>query len=168
MYSMKEFSNQNGMQTNVWGPPAWLFLHCIAANYTPDKLQGYLMFFNSLKYVLPCGACRKNYTRILKEILPLKKSVFKNRETFSLWLFMLHNQVQRDIYANTLNVRDRPRYKDTREDFLSTVRFYEQFRAKCTKDMYGCTIPLKGQRKRSRVLILPLMKRKRTNSIKIV
>ena len=161
------FLNTNGMQTNVWGPPAWLFLHCIAANYTPDKAYGYMTFFKSLKYVLPCGACRKNYTRILKEVLPLKKSVFKNRETFMLWLFMLHNQVQRDIYANTLNVKDRPKYKDTHEDFLNTVRFYEQFRAKCTKNAYGCTIPLKGQRKRSRVLILPLIKRKRSNSILI-
>jgi hypothetical protein len=163
---MNKFSN-NGMQTNVWGPPAWLFLHCIAANYSPDKMQGYLMFFNSLKYVLPCGACRKNYTRILKEVLPLKKTVFKNRETFMLWLFMLHNQVQRDIYASTLNVRDKPKYNDTRNDFLSTVRFYEQFRAKCTKDAYGCTVPLKGRRKRSKILILPLLKRKRTNSIQM-
>jgi hypothetical protein len=161
-------NNPNGMQTNVWGPPAWLFLHCIVANYSPDKYKGYLMFFNSLKYVLPCGACRKNYTRILKEVLPLKRSVFKNRETIMLWLFMLHNQVQRDIYASSLNVRDKPKYKDTREDFLSTVRFYEQFRAKCTKDSYGCVVPLKGQRKRSRILILPLLKRKRANSIRMV
>ena len=162
-----DFSNQNGMQTNVWGPPAWLFLHCIAANYTPDKARGYLMFFNSLKYVLPCGACRKNYTRILKEMYPLKQSVFKNRESFMLWLFMLHNQVQRDIYGKTLNVRDKPVYEDTQSDFMKTVRFYEQFRAKCTKDAYGCTIPLKGRRKRRRILILPLMKRKRTNSIQV-
>lgn len=164
---MKSFDNINGMQTNVWGPPAWLFLHCIAANYTPDKLQGYLMFFESLKYVLPCGACRKNYTRILKEVYPLKKSVFKNRKTFCTWLFMLHNQVQRDIYAKTLNVRDKPKYKDTRKDFLVTVRFYEQFRAKCTKDSYGCTIPLKGSRKRSKIKILPFLKRKKVNSIQI-
>jgi hypothetical protein len=161
------FENKNGMQTNVWGPAGWLFLHCIAANYSPDKMQGYLMFFKSLKYVLPCGACRKNYTRILKEILPLKKTVFKNRENFMLWLFMLHNQVQRDIYASTLNVGDEPKYNDTRNDFLSTVRFYEQFRAKCTKDAYGCTVPLKGRRKRSKILILPLLKRKRTNSIQM-
>ena len=161
-------NNPNGMQTNVWGPAAWLFLHSIAANYTPDKIQGYLSFFSSLKFVLPCGACRKNYTRILKEVLPLKKSVFKNRKTFMLWLFMLHNQVQRDIYASTLDVRDRPKFRDTHDDFLTTVKFYEQFRAKCTKDSYGCTVPLKGRRKRSRILILPLLKRKRTNSIKIV
>ena len=162
------FKNSNGMQTNVWGPPAWLFLHCIAANYTPDKAHGYLMLFNSLKYVLPCGACRKNYTLILKEILPLKKTVFKNRETFMLWLFMLHNQVQRDIYSKTLNPKDKPKYNDTREDFMSTVRFYEQLRAKCTKDSYGCTVPLKGARKRSKITILPLVKRKRANSVKLL
>ena len=156
------------MQTNVWGPAAWLFLHCIAANYTPEKMRGYNMFFNSLKYVLPCGACRKNYTRILKEMLPLKKSVFKSRKTFSLWLFMLHNQVQRDIYAKTLDVRNKPVYNDTHVDFMKTVHFYEHFRAKCTKDSYGCTVPIKGRRRRSKILILPLIKRKRTNSIRIV
>lgn len=161
------FNDTNGMQTNVWGPAAWLFLHCIAANYTPDKARGYVIFFNSLKYVLPCGACRKNYDRILSNVLPLKKSVFKNRESVSLWLFLLHNQVQRDIYSKTLNVRDQPKYDDTYDSFMQTVRFYETFRAKCTKDSYGCTVPYKGGRKRSRIIILPLLKRKKANSIQI-
>ena len=26
----------NGMQTRVWGPAGWLFLHCIAQNYPMD------------------------------------------------------------------------------------------------------------------------------------
>ena len=30
--------NDNGMQTNVWGPPAWVFLYCTAKGY-PSKLD---------------------------------------------------------------------------------------------------------------------------------
>ena len=45
--------NKNGFQTKIWGSPAWLFLHCIAFNYTPDKKSS-KTFFLSLAHVLPC------------------------------------------------------------------------------------------------------------------
>ena len=54
----------NGMQTRVWGPAGWLFLHCIAQNYPmdPKKCWGknmrqrkteFKMFFKLVGDVLP-------------------------------------------------------------------------------------------------------------------
>ena len=62
--------NLNGFQTYVWGPPFWMFLHIVSLNYTPSKKAGYKRFLKSLQYILPCGACRVNYRRILKTKLP--------------------------------------------------------------------------------------------------
>ena len=31
-------TNNNGMMTKIWGPPGWLFLHCVTMGY-PDELD---------------------------------------------------------------------------------------------------------------------------------
>ena len=59
------------MMTNVWGPPGWVFLHCITIGY-PIKIdpknkehisrkKHTMNFFNSLGHVLPCKYCRESY-----------------------------------------------------------------------------------------------------------
>jgi len=37
----------------------------------------------------PCGSCRKNFKKNLKK-LPLKNKDLKNRYSFSLWVYYLH------------------------------------------------------------------------------
>ena len=57
------------METTIWGPAAWLFLHSVAFQYpdNPSDLikQKYYTFFNSIKNVLPCPNCQKHYTENL-------------------------------------------------------------------------------------------------------
>lgn len=139
--------NKNGFQTKIWGAPAWLFLHCIAFNYMPDKKKEYFTFFKSLADVLPCNTCRTNYKNIIS-YGPLKLSphVFKSRHSFSKWLFLVHNKVQNDIYCK--NSKDLPMYN--RNSFKTIQNIYESYRAKCIKNQYGCTIPYKkGGKKRT-------------------
>ena len=44
------------MDPNVWGPPAWLFLHSVTLNYpknpTPQDQEDYRIFFDSLNVTL--------------------------------------------------------------------------------------------------------------------
>ena len=148
------FQSKDGFQTKVWGAPLWMVLHIISLNYTPEKKEGYKRFYTSLKYVLPCGACRENYKRILKTKLPLDDNVFKCRKSMAMWTFLLHNQVQKDIYDKTKNEFDKPMYKDTQKDFYKAMNFYESFRAKCIKTSYGCVSPLKGVKKCSKIQIV--------------
>jgi hypothetical protein len=152
--------DKNGFQTKVWGSPAWLFLHCIAFNYTPDKEKEYTTFFNSLVHVLPCKTCRQNYQKLISVgRLRLRPSVFKTRLSFSKWLFYLHNQIQRDIYSK--NDKDKPMYTDNIRDFKKVCNIYESFRAKCYKDQYGCIVPYKkGGKKRTIIKIQRFLKNK--------
>ena len=53
------------MQTRVWGPTMWFFLHTMAANYpvTPTAAQrrDHVKFLGSLGAVLPCRHYRDNF-----------------------------------------------------------------------------------------------------------
>ena len=149
--------SKNGFQTKIWGAPGWLFLHCIAFNYTPEKHKDYERFFRVLATVLPCKTCRDNYTRIItRGRLKLKRSIFKSRHSFSKWLFLVHNQVQRDIFKN--NDKDAPIYTDS--DFDKVRNIYETFRAKCKVKQYGCTEPYnKNGKKRTFIIIKRFDKR---------
>ena len=150
--------NNNGFQTNVWGPMAWIFFHMVTLNYSPERKSDTYNFFKSLKGVLPCGACRTNF----KEIINSRNSKYrltmaklKSRETLSWWLFTVHNEVQRGIYSRTKKASDKPVYSDTKADYKKAMGKIEPMRAKCYKNSYGCTIPLKGERKRAEIHIVP-------------
>ena len=69
---------------NIWGPPAWTFLHTITFNYphnpSDQDKQNYFTFFDSLKYVLPCDKCKKHYkdnSRDLKDNLNSRDDLVK-------------------------------------------------------------------------------------------
>tara|TARA_Y100000813_G_C23942204_1_gene248598 strand:+ start:90 stop:575 length:486 start_codon:yes stop_codon:yes gene_type:complete len=143
--------DKNGFQTKIWGAPAWIFLHCVAFNYTPEKAKEYKTFFKSLSNVLPCKTCRDNYKRLITEgKYRLQPKIFKSRQSFSKWLFLLHNKIQRDIYQK--NDKDIPMYTD--KDYNKVCKIYESFRAKCVKDQYGCVNPYKkGNKKRTIIKI---------------
>jgi hypothetical protein len=81
------------MEPNIWGPPAWKFLHSITFQYpeNPTDLdkQKYFTFFNSLKNVLPCPTCREHYGGNFESI-PIR---LDNREDLIEWLIDIHNEV---------------------------------------------------------------------------
>ena len=144
----------SGFVTSVWGAPAWLFLHCIAFNYSPERKTEYMEFFKYLADVLPCGACRTNYKQIISEgPLRLTEDRFKSRETVSLYLFLIHNKVQNDIYKKSKLECNKPMYKNTKKDYKIVKSFYEKFRAKCTKTTYGCVKQKTGFKLRSQIRI---------------
>ena len=166
-------NSSNGFQTNVWGAPAWLFLHCISLNYNPYKQKKqYVQFFKSLAGVLPCGSCRNNYRNTIKrhQNLKLTTSVFESRESLAFWLFRLHN------YVTRCTLKGSPMYTNSKADFKKMVAFYENFRAKCptkskarknqihTKN--GCTQAVKGGiRLRTILTIKPICSSRSKNSI---
>ena len=144
--------DDTGMQTRVWGPAGWLFLHCIAQNYpwdpTPKKKREYLQFFKMVGKVLPCRYCRESYdTFITEQDTLLNISTMANRNTLVKWLYLVHNKVNKK-----LEVRGAPTFKQV-------VDKYESFRSKCTKSppeekpKKGCFDPMKGFRKKCTIQI---------------
>jgi len=161
VYTKKHFYSGDGMLTAVWGPSMWHYLHTMSFNYpinpTKEEKKDYKNFVISLKNVLPCKYCRINLKNNFK-IHPLKECHMKNRETFSKYIYKLH-----EIVNKMLNKKSGLTYCDVRER-------YEHFRARCTiqkpklfkfkktrknKMEKGCTEPLYGKKAKCIIKIVP-------------
>ena len=124
IYTNKHFQSNDGMLTSVWGPGMWHYLHTMSFNYptnpTIKDKHHYRDFVLQLKYVLPCGKCRKNLIKNFKK-LPLKMSDMKNRDTFSRYIYNLH-----EVVNKMLGKKSNLTFEMVRER-------YEHFRARCAK-----------------------------------
>jgi len=149
-YTRKDFNSKDGMLTRVWGPSMWHTLHTISFNYpvhpsAQDK-KSYRNFILQLKYILPCGKCRDNLRKNFKQ-LPLKMNDMRTRETFSKYIYNLH-----ELINKMLNKKSNLTYSDVRER-------YENFRARCKmqqpKTEVGCVKPLKGEKTKCVLKIVP-------------
>ena len=152
IFTEQDYNSPDGMLTSVWGPPMWHILHTISFNYpinpTKENKQDYYNFYNNLKNILPCRYCRENLVKNLKK-LPLTKSVFKNRDTLSRWVYCLHEEVN-----HMLGKKSNLTYEMVRDR-------YEHFRSRCLDDIKqtnketGCTQSLYGVKGKCVLNIVP-------------
>jgi hypothetical protein len=163
VFSKKDFNSGDGMVTKIWGPVAWTLIHTISFNYpinpTDKDKKHYRDFIISLQHVLPCKYCRMNLTNNFKQ-KPLNMCHMKNRETFSRYVYELHELVNKMLHKKS-NLT----YCDVRER-------YEHFRSRCTEEKpkvftfkktktvknkkeKGCTEPLYGKKSKCVINIVP-------------
>ena len=158
VYSLDEYNSNDGMLTTVWGPGMWHYMHTMSFNYpvepTTDDKRHYRDFMINLKYVLPCGKCRANLRKNFKR-LPLTMKHMQSRETFSKYVYDLHELVNK-----MLGKSSGLSYADVRER-------YEHFRARCAQSIKaktckrgkklenGCTEPLYGEKAKCVLKIVP-------------
>lgn len=146
--------DDNGIQTNVWGPPGWMFLHSIAQNYpwkpTAEKRESYLTFFKTVAEVLPCGKCRDSYRKYIttKGTTPdtyLDHSKLDNRLSCVRWLYNVHSKVN-----DALGKKNEP--------FKTVWNRYESYRSKCNNKeeqvKLGCIDPMYGLRKKCQIEVV--------------
>ena len=145
-------NSANGFQTQVWGTPGWVFLHCIAFNFplapTNKQKADYIRFFKSIGDVLPCKYCRTCYTKMVNTgPYKITMRTVRDRRTFSKWLYTIHKVVT-----------DRTTKKKT-PSFKEIADTYNSFRASCSskadQKAKGCITPERGAKKKSRVSIYP-------------
>ena len=175
IFNKKHYSSGDGMLTSVWGPSMWHVLHTISFNYPnepsiADKKR-YMNFVKSLRHVLPCKYCRINLKNNFKS-LPLTMENMENRDTFSRYIYNLH-----ELINKMLNKKSGLSYCKVRET-------YEHFRARCTNDMdkklfkikkirktvkkqsnkkeKGCTEPLYGKKAKCVLNIVPVTEKVKT------
>jgi hypothetical protein len=162
-YTLNDYNSQDGMLTNVWGPALWHVLHIMSFNYPINPCEedkyNYMSFIINLQYTLPCKYCRINLKRNLLE-LPLTIDHMKNRESFSKYVYYLH-----ELINTMLNKKSGLTYEMVRER-------YEHFRARCQPPKImkspimkknrtkknkekGCTEPLYGKKSRCIIKIVP-------------
>jgi hypothetical protein len=122
-YSNKDYQSNNGMLVAIWGPSAWHLMHTMSFNYpvhpsVSDK-RNYRAYILNLVNVLPCGKCRQNLKENFKK-LPLRMIDMRSRDTFSRYVYNLH-----ELVNNMLGKNSGLSYETVKER-------YEHFRARCS------------------------------------
>lgn len=163
VFKKGDFYSGDGFLTTVWGPAQWHMLHTISFNYpvkpTEEQKRQYRNYVLSLQNVLPCGACRKNLKTNLRH-LPLKMSDMKSRETFSKYIYNLHELVNKMLKkkSNLTYCDVRERYEHFRArcvDEKPKVFKYSEIKTRKNKKEKGCTEPLYGKKARCILNIVP-------------
>lgn len=173
VFTKKDYNSGDGMLTSVWGPPMWHYLHTMSFNYpvhpSAEDKKHYRDFIINLQHVLPCKYCRMNLTNNFKK-KPIQMCDMANRETFSRYVYELHELVNKMLkkksHLTYCQVRDR----------------YENFRSRCTQEKprvfifkktktlknkkeKGCTEPLYGKKAKCVINIVPQEDRSATLKI---
>ena len=146
-FTQKQYESDYGMITYVWGPLLWHFLHIISFNYPVNPTEynkknnlidnqienSYYYSIFLLQFILPCKSCRDNLKKNLEGLnfFKNKARIMKNRESFSKFIYNLHESVN-----TMLNKKSNLTYEEVRD-------FYEHFRADCSnknkkKTHVGC------------------------------
>lgn len=167
-FNKNQYNNADGFLTSTWGPPLWHFLHTMSFNYpvqpTREVRKKYRNFILSLQNVLPCKHCRENLVKNFKE-LPLTMKSMQSRETFSKYVYELH-----ELVNNMLNKSSNLTYCEVRDR-------YEHFRSRCTDEEpqneeanklikeRGCTESMYGKKSRCILKIIPSTSKAKTLQI---
>ena len=164
VFKKGDFYSGDGFLTTVWGPAQWYMLHTISFNYpvnpSLEEKKQYRKYVLSLQNVLPCGACRKNLKMNLKH-LPLKMSDMESRDSFSRYIYNLHELVNKMLKKKSnLSYCDvRERYEHFRSrciDEKPKVFKYSDIKTKKNNKEKGCTEPLYGKKARCILNIVPI------------
>jgi len=88
------------LNPEFWGPRFWEVLHLVAVGYsatpTPSEKLGFRMFFDSLRYILPCPKCRASYEKYLFS-RKLSEEDMSSRDKLFNWVYQLHNSVNLNL-----------------------------------------------------------------------
>jgi hypothetical protein len=167
LFTKNDYNSDNGFQSSIWGPMIWSSLHIISFNYpvkpTPDDKKKYKMFILSHEHILPCVYCRVNFKANLQRA-GFSSKVFTNRNTFSKFVYDLHNCVNKmlgkTIIISYNEVRDRYEHfrarcsdKEKREEILK--------KQKIAKKELGCDNSLYGVKSKCVINIVPKKSKKK-------
>ena len=155
VYRDKSFESNDGFSTRIWGPPLWHVLHTMSFNYpvkpTAADKEHYATFILILAYVLPCGACRRNFPVNLRAIGGLNPADLADRHAFSYFVYRLHNEIHQRTAGRPFPV-SYPRLRQT----------YECFRSRCapspaaSQKEAGCVAPAQYVRSRALLSLVPM------------
>uniref|UniRef100_A0A6C0IWE8 thiol oxidase n=1 Tax=viral metagenome TaxID=1070528 RepID=A0A6C0IWE8_9ZZZZ len=95
------------MESKIWGPSGWFFLHSITLNY-PDNPNNYQKkifhdFFNILPAVLPCDICKKNLKNKIEKY-PIRFHL-DSKQQLTKWLVTIHNMSNIETKSPTISYK---------------------------------------------------------------
>jgi hypothetical protein len=112
------------MNVTIWGKSGWPLFHSIAEGYpdhpTAADRQAYILFFSSIKYVLPCIYCRASFAEYSGK-LPITDHL-QNKESMRLWMYEIHNMVNAKLRGQGLNKNPDPSFDEVKQKYIKYVR----------------------------------------------
>jgi hypothetical protein len=145
-------ASPEGFKTQFWGPSGWRLIHLAALNFPLEPVgdekvrDAYYNFFNSLCYILPCGACRKEFCKIVRDPrnpLYLHKGLFRldrqgsawsTRERLFKWTINLHLKVNKRLSTTSSRAaHQRQQSKFSNLPYAHWLRYYLKMRARPSK-----------------------------------
>ena len=160
VFNEEDYNSPDGMMTSIWGPPMWHILHTVSFNYpvepTEEQKKNYYNFYSNLVNILPCRYCRENLCKNFKK-LPLNKSVFKNRDSLSRYIYAIHEEINKMLgkKSNLTYEMVRDRY----EHFRSRCLNENEIKIQKTNKETGCTQSLYGIKGKCVLTIVPKTKK---------
>ena len=124
---LNSLPNELSMNTKVWGPPTWFFLHSMAMAYPKkidDKNPRHILikknmnkFLNSLGNILPCPICGESYSYYitLKDFQIWDH--LDSRKNLTFFIYKIHNKVNEKLGVPVCN----------RPTFHEVLNFYSKF-----------------------------------------
>jgi hypothetical protein len=77
-----------------WQRITWHLFHTLSLNYNDKYKEEYIIFFNSLKTIIPCRICRNHYIdNINRDNMEIEKNI--NSDKIFNWTVDLHNSVNK-------------------------------------------------------------------------
>ena len=116
------------MDVKKWGPDGWKLLHSIVEGYPENPTQRdkyyYILFFTSIKYILPCIWCRKSFAEYSAK-LPIN-NYLENRNKLTEWLYKIHNMVNDKLRGQGLLDMIDPDYNEVKIKYENYVRYINE------------------------------------------
>jgi hypothetical protein len=134
MMDASDPDSNNGLITKIWGEHAWEFNTAVCFNYpinpTEEDKKMYMEYFKAFANVLPCSLCCVSTNQFYEEdATKLTMDVMKSRETLTRWWHAMRDRVNKKLGVD---------YGVTYEEMCYK---YESYRATCSKNSKGCTMP---------------------------
>ena len=123
------------MDPEIWGPPAWKFIHLLTLNY-PNKptfqdKYNYKQFILALQKVLPCDTCANHFQQNIQN--SDFNDILRSRESLFEWFVDVHNSVNKqnkkkqwsynDVYKN-LQTSNEPKNNYLRTHKISFILIF--------------------------------------------
>lgn len=135
------------MDPTRWGPKLWFIMHTLSFNYPDnptdiDKMR-IKTFFDSLKFVIPCEACRQHYNQHTTKN-PID-NYLNSKEKLVEWVVNLHNTVSESIGKPTWSIEQvKEHYKNI-------------FNEKCNISNSQCSKPKESNKKNIYYIIITIL-----------
>ena len=112
-----------GLDSTIWGPPMWFFLHTSAMCYPlyPNAVtkKKYYDFFQNLPLFIPIEPMSSHFSRLLEEY-PISPYL-DDRESLTRWVWFIHNKINEKLEKPPLSLND------------FYVKYYEAYQPKSNK-----------------------------------